>query len=96
MRMSSAVLASVSILDELNLEGKTVVTVTSNPDDRVVSTGWHGDMPPQGAISYPAMGNPPPEGSQEADDYEPHVDYFDPGVLVDIIMDRREPIAAED
>ena len=48
------------------------------------------------AISYPAMGNPPPEGSQEADDYEPHVDYFDPGVLVDIIMDRREPIAAED
>lgn len=86
----------VDSLDELNLEGQTVVTVTSNPGDRVVTFGIFGEMPPDDAISYPAMGNPPPEDSLEADDYEPHVDYFDPDVLVDIVMGRREPIAAED
>ncbi|MGH1481728.1 MAG: alpha/beta hydrolase [Geminicoccales bacterium] len=66
----------VDALDELNLEGSTVVTVTSNPGDSVVTFGPFGDMPPEGAISYPAMGNPPPEDSPEADDYEPHIDYF--------------------
>lgn len=49
-------------------------------------------MLPQDAISYPAMGNPLPEGSLEADSYEPHVDYFDARILADIISGEREPI----
>jgi hypothetical protein len=93
----------VDSLEELDLEGKTVVTVTSNLGDRVVRTAsWtgdylaHGKMPPDGAISYPAMGNPPPEGSPEAKDYEPHVDYFDSRILAEIVAGQRRPIAVED
>jgi len=86
----------VDSLDELNLEGKAVVTVTSNPGDRVVTIGPFGDMPPEGAISYPAMGNPPREGSPEAKDYEPHVDYFNPEVLADIITGERQQTTVED
>jgi len=53
-------------------------------------------MPPEHAISYPAMGNPPPEDSSEAKVYEPHVDYFDPRILADIITGEREPMTAEE
>lgn len=80
----------VDALDELNFEDKTVVTVTSNPRDPVVALGPHGAMPPEGAISYPAIGDP------ESDDYNAHGDYFDPAVLADIITGKRQAMTLEE
>ncbi|MGI9486360.1 MAG: hypothetical protein ACR2RF_10880 [Geminicoccaceae bacterium] len=76
--------------DELNLDGKTVVTVTSNPGDLAVQLGPHGTIPPDGAINYPPIGNP------DAEDYNAHGDYFDPGILADIITGERLPISNEE
>lgn len=79
----------VDALQELDLGSETVVTVTSNPGDKVVQLGSHGATPPEGAISYPAIGNP------DAEDYNAHSDYFDPGVLADTITGERSPISGE-
>jgi len=80
----------IDALDELNLQGQTVVTVTINPGDRVVQFGHFGAMPPEDAISYPAIGNP------EAQDYDAHGDYFNFADLADIITGRRQPVAVEE
>lgn len=70
----------VDSVDELNLDGMTVVTSTENPGDLVSWSERFGEVPPEGAVELPAMG-------------QGHSEYFDERVLVDIVLGRRQPHA---
>jgi len=69
-------------------ENDVVITVTENPDDFVAIIGYHGDVPPEGAISYPPTGKGHTDDPNDPDD----ANYFDPEVMRDIIAGRRQPL----
>ncbi len=62
-------------------EGNTVVTMTSNPGDRVVTFGSFGDMPREGTIGHPAMGTFHPKTAQKPMIINPMLTLLPPGTL---------------
>ena len=69
-------------------ENDVVITVTKNPGDLVSIIGYHGDVPPEGSISYPPTGKGHTDDPNNPDD----ANYFDPEVLAEIIAGERQPL----
>lgn len=67
----------VDSIDELGLDGETIVTSTENPGDLVSWSERFGSVPPENAIEMPPMGNG-------------HSEYFFEDILVDMIMGNRQ------